>query len=206
MAEQHKKSAQHKKKGHPKEGAQTISRRKFLEGVLVASAATGVATLPTTAAAAAPGAVARAGTAGLTVLTPREGQLLTAVLNCLVPAEGTRPGAGDIGIATYIDDALVDAPHLRRPILDVLSAIHTADVYDRGSRAELEAELTRIEREQKASFDVLLQATYTGYYSHPQVLKAIGWEGPREPDEPFEPFDVAALDEVRRRGPFYRSA
>ncbi|MCY3846766.1 MAG: hypothetical protein OXH69_24870, partial [Acidobacteria bacterium] len=50
----------------------------------------------------------------------------------------------------------------------------------------------------------LLRAAYTGYYSEPLVLAAIG-RGPRSnPRGPTASFDTSRLDAVRQRGPIYR--
>jgi hypothetical protein len=185
-----------------------ISRRKFLEGVLVASTVTGVG-LRTKAAAPPLSAGSPVGTAELTastaewkVLSSEQSALLTSVLNRLIPATETMPGAGDVGVGRFIDDVLVDAPHLRRPILDVLQALQTDAAAGATSGGQMDARLSAIEREHREKFDVLLQATYTGYYSHPQVLKAIGWV---ESDKPADWFDTSLLDGVRERGPIYKN-
>ncbi|MCY3845131.1 MAG: hypothetical protein OXH69_16495, partial [Acidobacteria bacterium] len=50
----------------------------------------------------------------------------------------------------------------------------------------------------------LLRAAYTGYYSEPLVLAAIG-RGPRSnPHGPTASFDTGRLDAVRQRGPICR--
>jgi hypothetical protein len=191
----------------------TMSRRTFLQDVMVFSAAATAVSLPAatagvraagTSAESAQALASVAGGTGLKVLTPEEGRLLTLVLDRLVPAEGTKPGAGDIGITAYIDGVLADAPHLRRPILDVLTRVQTAGAFAPDSGASLDEVLRGVERDEKASFEVLLQATYTGYYNHPQVLHAIGWVGPDEPTGPPPAFDQAMLREVLERGPIYR--
>ena len=189
----------------PRDG--TLSRRALLQSVIAASAATtaaAAAAFPTTAAARlVPGTTATAGDA-VTGLTQTETRLLTRVLNRLVPADGAMPGAGDIEVAQFIDDLLIEAPHLRRPILDVLTAVHTAGPATQASDAALDAQLTRIEQAHPAAFGVLVHATYTAYYSHPQVLDAIGWVPPDAEVAPPEPFDTTVLDAVRRRGPIYK--
>ena len=73
------------------------------------------------------------------------------------------------------------------------------------SDAELDNVLGRIQRDQEEIFLVLLDATYTGYYSNPEVLQAIGWVPPADEVRDSEFFDVALLDEVRHRGQKYRS-
>jgi hypothetical protein len=128
--------------------------------------------------------------------------LLTKVLNRVVPAEGAMPACGDLGIANYVDDLLADASHLRRPILDILTEVQTAQAPGELTGEELDEVLGRIERRHRDSFDAMLQAAYTGYYGHPKVLKAIGWVEPEVPAG----FDDRLLEAVRRRGPLVVSS
>ena len=183
----------------------TISRRRLLQSVITASVATtAAAALPDSAAprlAPGPPTATTAGDAR-TGLTREQREQLTRVLNRLVPADGDMPGAGDIGVGQFIDDLLVEAPHLRRSILDVLAAVPPPGAE---AAAALYDQLRRIEQEQPASFNLLLHATSTGYYNHPQVLDAIGWVPPDAQVARPEPADTTLLDAVRRRGPIYRN-
>ena len=139
--------------------------------------------------------------AALEVLTPEQGRLLAAVLNRLVPADDVMPAAGDAGVAGYIDQALLDAPHLRRPVIDLLDELRGCG-FARLPGPEQDERLSRLAADRAASFDVLLHAAYTGYYSNPSVLAAAGWVPAGS--APAEPFDQERLDAVRRRGPIYR--
>ena len=190
-----------------------ISRRKFIQGAVAVSAAAGAAALPARARggrSSAPVLDARvpvgAGeeTRGYRVLTPEQGRVLAAVLNRIVPATDVLPGAGDVGVAGFVDGVLVDAPHLRPRITALL---HQADVGERFANlreAEQDARLRGIARREKASFDTLLRAAYTGYYSEPRVLAAIGRGSRSDSRRPTASFDTRRLDPVRRRGPIYR--
>jgi hypothetical protein len=113
------------------------------------------------------------------------------------------PGAGEIGVVQFIDDLVVEAPHLRSPIVEVLgsvSAANQAPVTDE----QMDVALRRAELEHPEAFGMLVHATYTGYYSHPAVLDAIGWVSPEaSPNEP-KYFDKSRLADVRRRGPVYK--
>ena len=137
----------------------------------------------------------------LEVLTPAQGSVLAAVLNRLVPADGAMPAAGDAGVAGYIDQALLDAPHLRRPVIDLLDELRGCG-FARLPGPEQDERLRRLAADRPASFDVLLHAAYAGYYSNPSVLTAAGWQPPDS--TPPEPFDRTLLDAVRKRGPIYR--
>ena len=102
-----------------------------------------------------------------------------------------------------LDDLVGEAPHLRPPIADILGSVGAANpapVTDE----QIDAALHRAELESPEAFGMLVHATYTGYYSHPEVLDAIGWVSPdASPNEP-KWFDGSRLTEVRRRGPVYR--
>ena len=187
-----------------------ISRRTFIEGVVAASTAAGAVAVGARSAAAgalAPtadgggGAGVAADAAALEVLTPAQGRVLAAVLNRLVPADGAMPGAGDAGVTGYIDQALLDAPHLRRPLVDLLDELRGCG-FVRLPGAAQDERLCRLAADRPASFEALLHAAYTGYYSNPSVLTAAGWlpAGGAAP----EPFDLTRLDAVRKRGPIYR--
>ncbi len=187
-----------------------ISRRTFIEGVVAASTAAGaLAATARPAAGGAPAATADAGdgarvagdAAVFEVLTPAQGRLLAAVLNRLIPVGDVMPGAGDAGVAGYIDQALLDAPHLRRPVSDLLDELRGCG-FARLPGPEQDERLRRLAADRPASFDVLLHAAYAGYYSAPSVLTAAGWLPAGS--APSEPFDRALLDAVRRRGPIYR--
>ena len=70
--------------------------------------------------------------------------------------------------------------------------------------AEQDARLREMARHRKDAFDALLRAAYTGYYSEPRVLAAMGRGSNTDPASPMQPFDTSRLDAVRKRGPLYR--
>ena len=130
--------------------------------------------------------------------------MLAAVLNRIIPATDVMPGAGDVGVARFVDGVLVDAPHLRPRITSLLHATDAGERFASLHETEQDARLREVARREQASFDMLLQAAYTGYYSEPRVLAAIGW-GPRfDSRGPTASFDTRSLDAVRKRGPIYR--
>ena len=178
----------------PQTPSGALSRRALLQSVIAASAAAAFA--PAKAASRTvrdePRELARTETA-----------LLARALDRLIPSDGVMPGAGEIGVAQFINDLVVEAPHLRRPVVDILGSVgatNSASVTDE----QMDAALRRAELEHPEAFGVLVHATYTGYYSHPGVLDAIGWVSPEaSPNEPKH-FDDSRLAGVRRRGPVYR--
>ena len=192
--------------------ASDVSRRQFLQSVIVASAATGaVATLPGAAAASIPTAAAVAGgdlaaaaAGAFLIFTNDEAALFSRLANRLIPAQGVMPGGGELGLATFVDGVLADASHLRQPILDVLHLVGSADKGENATDEELDAVLSRIERAQPEAFTQMLEAVYTGYYSHEDVLVSLGWEHPGNVADTSETLDARLLDDVVSRGPIYR--
>ena len=143
------------------------------------------------------------------VLTPRQAPTLKAVLNSLVPPVEDLPGAGDLGLVSYVDRAMADAPHLRRHILGILDRLEIdsqrsrrqdfADLPD-AARTDM---LRRCEADQPVSFNSMVEAAYVGYYSHPRILDALGAVAPDESESHLRPFDPQLLDNVIKRGPMY---
>jgi hypothetical protein len=129
---------------------------------------------------------------------------LAAVLNRIIPANDVMPGAGDVGVARFIDGVLVDAPHMRPRVIALLNEADARERFAGLSEAEQYAWLREMGRYEKETFDTLLRAAYTGYYSEPRVLAAIGRDTRADSPGPTEPFDTSRLDAVRRRGPIYR--
>ena len=203
-----------KRSSKTSDSASDVSRRQFLQSVIVASGATGaVAALPGAAAASIPAAAAvaagdlaaaAAAASAFLIFTDDEAALFSRVANRLIPAQGAMPGGGDIGLATFVDGVLADAAHLRQPILDVLRLVRSADEAQVATDDGLDAVLARIEQAHPAAFASMLEAVYTGYYSHENVLQAIGWEHPGQEADTSETLDARLLEDVVARGPIYR--
>lgn len=133
---------------------------------------------------------------------------LAAVLDELIPAQGALPGAGALGVATYVEQALRNAPDLRAMILQGLEDLET------GSRHRHAAGFVELTQEQRVAllneqgflFPLLLHA-YIGYYQHPQVATALGSGAapPHPRGYELKGNDLSLLEEVRRRGARFRS-
>jgi hypothetical protein len=143
------------------------------------------------------------------ILTAAERATLAATLNILIPARANLPGAGDLGVAVAIEREMEQAPPLRRALLDALRAIEFASG-EPGFLArtpdEQEALLHTVEAAEPASFALLVEHAYRGYYVLPAVQRALGLSG--EPPQPqgyqLAPFDPALLAKQRQREPFWR--
>jgi hypothetical protein len=137
---------------------------------------------------------------------------LCHVLNRLIPASDGFPGAGDLDVATYVDTVVGRSADLKRLFTEGLT--HIAMI----SQAQQEQEFSDLADDQKDAvlrqvetlypvfFEALVQHTYSGYYSHPTVLRLLGLEA--RPPQPrgyhLEPLDLTLLDNVKQRSPMYR--
>ena len=187
-------STQHEKDEKTRAAQGAVSRRRFMQGVMAASAAAGTVGLPTAAAAVSP---TPPGTTLTKILTDDQSRALPTVLNHLIPPEGALPGAGALGVAAFIETALAQGPHLRRHIVGVMSALPNSGTLGQLTADQAEVQLGRIEQAMPESFGILLQATYTGYYSHPQVVTALGVQSDEEGHLLLDRFDLKDLAELQ---------
>lgn len=170
-----------------------MSRRQFIQGVVALSGTAAIVGLP-------PASVRVTETPLIAGLTREHSCVLALVLNHIIPPSGVMPGAGDLGIASFISDALKAAPHLRAHIVGLLAALPDEKSFKQLSHAEADSTLERLERIQGDSFDILVQAAYTGYYSHERVQAALVWVDPVDAKFAAVPFDASCLSSVRQRG------
>ena len=138
-----------------------------------------------------------------------EQRLLASVLDEVIPpsTDGRLPGAGQLGLARAIDEALRKAPDLRSMIAQGLADLDTAA---RGRHATGFAALSGEDKvpllnEQGFVLPLAFQ-TYIAYYQHPRVVEALGLEAhaPHPRGYHMEPNDLTLLDAVRRRPKLYR--
>ena len=145
-----------------------------------------------------------------------EGQraLLAAVLDRLIPARDSLPGAGTLGVGDQIERTLAVSPRLRRLVIDGLAEIGLASGQSAGrdfgelDGAARDEVLRRVEAARPAFFVALVEHAYRGYYVLPDVHAAIGFE--HRPPQPLghrlDPFDPSLLELQRKRAPFWRRA
>jgi len=147
-------------------------------------------------------------------MTDAQTRTLTSLLDTLVPpsADGRLPGAGALGLADHVAQAIVKAPELELTIAPGLAAADELARTRHGRAfAELSAEqrlavLRALEASQPALLPTLTFHAYIGYYQHPRVIAALGME-PRPPHPQgyaMAPNDLSLLDPVRRRAPLHR--
>ena len=138
-----------------------------------------------------------------------EASTLASVLDEIIPptGDGRLPGAGELGLASYIEQALRKTPELRPMIVQGLADL---DEIARRRHAQRFVALSQQEKvallnEQGFLFPLLFHI-YVGYYQNARVLTALGLD-PRPPHPKgyeMEPSDLTLLDTVRRRRKLYR--
>lgn len=138
------------------------------------------------------------------IFGPAERELLTVVLDRLVPAGRGFPAAGALGIGAYLEQVAATTPAARRLFVEGLREIAMAG-FTALTGDEQDAVLERLERDRPAFFEVLVRQTYSGYYSHPAVLALLGEDRPPQPHgHPLDPFANGLVDRVRRSPFTYR--
>ncbi|MBI3784499.1 MAG: gluconate 2-dehydrogenase subunit 3 family protein [Deltaproteobacteria bacterium] len=135
---------------------------------------------------------------------------LTSVLDEIIPpsVERNLPGAGEAGVAAYVDAALRKAVELRPVIVQGLADL---EAQARSRFGQSFAALSKTEKgallnEQGFIFPLMLHA-YIGYYQNERVVSALGL--PLRPPHPqgyeMERSDLSLLDVVRRRPKMFRT-
>ncbi len=148
-----------------------------------------------------------------TFLSTDQRALLDAVLDRLIPATSSLPGAGQANTAEHLDAVAGSSPRFGRLFAGGLRSIEMAAGSRGGSFTGLSGEkqdevLKDIESSDSEFFEALLMHTFNGYYSNPQVVEALGLE-PRPPQprgHEVEIGDFGSLEAVQSRGQAYRDA
>ncbi len=138
--------------------------------------------------------------------------LLIAILNRIVPASGDFPGAGDLGVAEFVDGVVGDSALLKRVFLEGLAQVeidsdaeHSKD-FGELSDDQKDSILRKVESSFPEFFQALVQQTYRGYYSDSRIVTLLGLEA--RPPQPLgyemEPFDMSLIEPVKKRGQIYK--
>jgi hypothetical protein len=146
--------------------------------------------------------------------SPGEARALSGVLDQIVPPsrDGRLPGAGELGLAGHIEQAVQATPELTPAVMQGLAALDDL-ARRRGAQDyaalpgpdQLEL-LHELEAAQPTFLPGLIFHTYVGYYQHARVVEALGLEArPPHPDGyELERGDFGMLDRVRARPKLYR--
>jgi hypothetical protein len=138
--------------------------------------------------------------------------LVTAVLDRIIPANETMPGAGQIAL-DFLDGVIGRSPTLKRSFSAGLSAIEVyAQVTYQHDFVSLRDEekdgvLRNIETAQPAFFEALRRQTYNGYYTNSRIIELLGLEDrpPQPKGHHLEPGNLGLIENVKNRGIVYRS-
>lgn len=131
--------------------------------------------------------------------------LLAAVLDRLLPANGELPAAGELGLAAQVEEAAQACPQVGA-LMDALP-----DGFVELAGGAKDDVLRGLEQDAPASFAELVELAYSAYYTDERVLEHIEQSTgyPARPPQPegyqLEPFDDAVLATIRRRGPLFRT-
>lgn len=141
------------------------------------------------------------------------GALLREVLDEIIPpsADGSFPGAGELGVGEQIEDMLARQPELGGVIEQGLASIRrlaesrNPSGFGGLSRSERAVLLREVEAAEPAFFGALLMHTYFGYYTDRRITDRLGVRNPPQPDGyDLEPGDLSLLDPVRARPKLWR--
>lgn len=140
--------------------------------------------------------------------------LLVVVIDRIIPPADGVPGAAEVRVAEHVEGISGVSPQARSLLANGLKAIEATSGRDHSkefrdlSVEEKTAVLRDVESQHKKFFKVLVQETYSGYYSDPTVLRAKGLpvSAPQPVGYEVEPFDMSLLESVRNRGKAYRDA
>jgi hypothetical protein len=137
------------------------------------------------------------------------------VLDEIIPpsADGSFPGAGELGVGERMEEMLARQPDFGRVIEQVLASIRRL-AESRGpsgfgglsgpQRVEL---LREVEAEEPAAFGALVMCAYLGYYCDRRITDRLGVRNPPQPEGyDLEPGDLSLLDPVRARPKLWRDA
>lgn len=144
-----------------------------------------------------------------------QGQIhtLSAALNRIIPAQGDMPGAGDLGLARFVEGAASANPGKTRLFIQGLSTIEvsssriTGKEFAEATGQEQDQTLQNVESSNGAFFDELVRQTYNGYYTNPDVFRAMGYSIPQlDINGQPELLDESLLENQRNRAPFWTKA
>jgi Gluconate 2-dehydrogenase subunit 3 len=146
--------------------------------------------------------------------TDTQRELLHAILNRIIPASESFPGAGDLGVASYVDTVVGQAVELRHLFvhgltqIDIISQERYTQAFVTLSDHQKDAVLRHIEAGNPEFFAALVTRTYSGYYINPAILRLLGSnvQPPQPRGYELEPLDLNLLDRVKQRRPLYRPA
>jgi hypothetical protein len=144
------------------------------------------------------------------VFTPAQRELLAAVLDQIIPTHGEFPGAGELGLAEFVEDAVGGNLKLRRLFTEGLAQVDitaarlaSREFTDLPQEARVSV-LKEVEAGHPVFFEALVRQSYNGYYTNPRIFQLIGYHRIPTHEYQHRPFDESLLEIQRQRAPFWR--
>jgi Gluconate 2-dehydrogenase subunit 3 len=149
-------------------------------------------------------------TTGHQIFTQAQRELLTAALNRIIPAEDKFPGAGDLGLADFVESVVAQNNQLRRLFTEGLAQVEITAAGREGKEflelddAARDETLREVEAQHPRLFEALVRQCYNGYYTNPQIFELVDYRrlGPGEYIP--KPLEESLLELQRQRAPFWR--
>jgi len=141
-------------------------------------------------------------------------QALACALDEIIPARDDRrlPGAGEVGVAAFVEEALDRTPFLKDMVFESLAALEAlarerhACTFLEVSAAGRGALLGELANGDHGFPPVVTLQALAGYYQNPRIVEALGLEA--RPPHPLGydmgRDDMSLLDPVKRRKKMYR--
>lgn len=133
--------------------------------------------------------------------------VLTAVLDRLIPAVDSLPAAGQMGLVPEIIRLAGQQKRFWDLFVKAMESFTAQNPGFESRDDDLQDEAIRaFEGSSPDLFRVLLNICYIVYYKDSRVHERIGWDGkPPQPDgHEMEPWDESVLENARKREPFWR--
>jgi hypothetical protein len=149
-------------------------------------------------------------TTGRQIFTEAQRELLSAALNRIIPAEGQFPGAGDLGLAGFVEGVVAQSNQLRRLFNEGLAQLEITAVGREGkgflelADAARDETLREVEAQHPQFFEALVRQCYNGYYTNPQIFELINYRRLGPGEYAPRPLEESLLELQRQRAPFWR--
>jgi len=134
-------------------------------------------------------------------------QLLSAILDRLIPAIDDLPSAGQLGLEAEIVRLSGQQKRFRGIFEKAMSTFGTDNpAFESLDGSAQDDAIRAFESTYSELFDSLITISYIVYYKDERVHKRIGWSGrtPQPDGNEMEPWDESVLSNVRKREPFWR--
>ena len=148
------------------------------------------------------------------VFTDNQKDLLSSVLNRIIPPDGKLPGAGDLGLAAFLEGVIEGKARTNRLFNEGLAQIEIAAVIREPSGFQALSEegkdstLREVEESHPEFFDELVRQTYNGYYTNPSIFQLIDYPErlTQRTSGSLELLDESLLEQQQQRAPFWRKS